>query len=140
MLVAEVKGMLQSKIASVLTSMKSLEDRISSLEERDSRTGGPVPSAIQQHAAQITDMRLHIEDLDNRSRRHNIRVRGLREAPDQENLKATLTRLFNMILGHPPDARITMDRAHRVLRPCLRPPPDTPPRDIICRIKDYRLT
>ncbi|CAH2278269.1 Hypothetical predicted protein [Pelobates cultripes] len=82
-LVEEVKGTLQTEIASVCTSMTSLEARISSLEERDSCAVGPNPSAIQQHAAQIADMRLHIEDFDNRSRRHNIRVRGLRETPDQ---------------------------------------------------------
>ncbi|CAH2301246.1 Hypothetical predicted protein [Pelobates cultripes] len=82
-------------------------------------------------------MRLHIDDLDNRSHRHNIRMRGRRETSDQENLHAQLTRLFSMILGRPPDAQVTMDRAHRALR--LRPPPSTPPRDIICKVQDFQL-
>ncbi|CAH2292685.1 Hypothetical predicted protein [Pelobates cultripes] len=85
---------------------------------------------------QLTDLRLHVEDLDNRSRRNNIRIRG-REPIGPENLKEILTPLFNLILHRPPEAPLYIDKVHRALRP--KPPPSAPPRDVICYIQDTQL-
>ncbi|CAH2324658.1 Hypothetical predicted protein [Pelobates cultripes] len=97
-------------------------------------SAGPVPQQTHNHDRQLMDLQLHVEDLDNRSRRNNIRVRGLRET---ENLRETLTSLFNIILNRPLEARLYIDRAHRTLRP--KPPPTPLPRDVICYIQDIQL-
>ncbi|CAH2252132.1 Hypothetical predicted protein [Pelobates cultripes] len=78
-LVDEVMGTLHSEISSIRTSLTSLKTCVSALEERGPQANGPDPATIRHQAAQITDMRMHIEDLDNRSRRNNIRVQGLKE-------------------------------------------------------------
>lgn len=64
---------------------------------------------ISSQAKLLQDTGLHLEDLDNRGRRNNIRIRGLPEADSAENLPG----LFNQILGEPPTHQIKLDRALR---------------------------
>ncbi|CAH2274844.1 Hypothetical predicted protein [Pelobates cultripes] len=71
---AEVRTTLRSEITTLRTFLSDLEGRVRALE-----TAGPPAPNTAQHTRdtqlrQITDLRLHVEDLDNRSRRHNIRA------------------------------------------------------------------
>ncbi|CAH2225734.1 Hypothetical predicted protein [Pelobates cultripes] len=136
-LLEEVKTTLHTEISALGSSITALETRVQALESRRPDLPCPALAATTAQAKQIQDLRLHIEDLDNRSRRHNIRVRGCRETDPPEDTRAILTPLFNRILNRPRDARIPIDRAHRALKP--KPPPGAPPRDIICHIPDFQL-
>lgn len=78
-------------------------------------------------------MQAHVEDLDNRNRRNNIRVRGIPESTT--DLYPAVSRVFHMLLPDRPTSAFTCDRIHRALRP--KPPPDKPPRDIILCMKDF---
>ncbi|CAH2301108.1 Hypothetical predicted protein [Pelobates cultripes] len=80
-----------------------------------------------------------MEDVDNRGRRNNLRVRGIPEGPDgtTENPIQILTTFFNHILARPPETAIQFDKAHRAARP-RNLPPDRP-RDIIWRIHNFPL-
>lgn len=51
---------------------------------------------------QITQLLLLLDDLENRNRRHNIRISGLPEAIPQTGLKSTATAIFNQYLERPP--------------------------------------
>lgn len=77
-------------------------------------------SQLQKHASAHTqalrETLRHLEDLDNRGRRNNIRVRGLPEAEGQEDLQLILEAIFNRLLGEPVSHKIKLDRAHRALR------------------------
>ncbi|CAH2292600.1 Hypothetical predicted protein [Pelobates cultripes] len=130
-IVQEVKS-TRTEIVSLRTFLSDLEGRVTALE-----SAGPVPQQTHKHDRQLMDLRLHVEDLDNRSRRNNIRVRGLRETAGSENLRETLTPLFNIILNRPPEACLYIDKAHCALRP--KPPPAALPRDVICYIQDVQL-
>ena len=89
-----------------------------------------------EHRLMLRDMQRHLEDLDNRGRRNNIRVRGLPEADEAEDLQKTLQTMFNDLTGAPLVKHIEIDRAHRALRP---KGPASKPRDVICRIQSYPL-
>lgn len=89
-----------------------------------------------EHRSLIRDMQRHIEDLDNRGRRNNIRVRVIPEPEGNEDLQTTLQSIFNNLLGEPPTKHIEMDRAHRALRPKGAA---SKPRDVICRVTSYPL-
>lgn len=85
----------------------------------------------------MRDMQRHLEDLDNRGRRHNLRIRGLPESFEGDNMPAAVTSLFNNLLGRLPQTAVAMERIHRALRPKGR---DTdPPRDIVCCIVNYAI-
>lgn len=81
-------------------------------------------------------MQRHLEDLDNRNHRNNIRIRGLLESSGPEDLQSILQTIFNNLLGVPTSTHIEMDRAHRALRPQDQA---SKPRDIICRVHSFAL-
>lgn len=78
-------------------------------------------------------MQAQVEDLDNRNRRQNIRVRGVPETVT--DLMPTVSRIFHNLLPDKPLSAFTCDRIHRALRP--KPTPDKPPRDITMCMKDF---
>lgn len=84
----------------------------------------------------LRNMQRHVEHLDNRGHRNNIRIRGLPESEGPEELHDTLQTLFNNLLGDPPNKPIEMDCAHRALR---SKGPISRPRNVICRVHSYPL-
>lgn len=136
-LVSEVREACKAEIANVRQDLKQVSERVEALEGEHDTTRKYV-SQLKTHIASqdkmLQETRLHLEDLDNRGRRNNIRVRGLQESDTSENLTDILESIFNGLLDVPSENRIPMDRAHRALRPKK---PNGPPRDVICRLTDF---
>lgn len=78
----------------------------------------------------VTQLQSHLEDLDNRNRRNNIRVRGVPKTV--VDLPVAVTAIFHSLLPEHADRAFTCDRIHRALRP--KPPPEKPP--AMC-LKDF---
>ncbi|CAH2295381.1 Hypothetical predicted protein [Pelobates cultripes] len=135
---------------------RSFGDKLQSLHEEVSHIGNRVQLleeggetiALQIHNMQTLQqtqnealifLQKKIEDLDNRGRRNNLRIRGIPEAPEgtNENITQTLTNLFNQLLGRPVDTPIKLDRVHRAIRPKVLA--NETPRDIICRIHHFPI-
>lgn len=80
-----------------------------------------------------------LEDAENRSRRSNLRLRGIPEAID--DLQSFTTALFQELEPSIPIERLEFDRIHRAL---TRRQADGPPRDIVklhfFRTKEQLLT
>ncbi|CAH2277495.1 Hypothetical predicted protein [Pelobates cultripes] len=83
----------------------------------------------------LLDLHRQVEDLDNRGRRNNIRVRGLPEA-EGESPQEILTGLFTHLLGEAAPEDFGIVRAHRALRAPRR---DGLPRDLICALVSFPL-
>ena len=75
------------------------------------------------------------EDLENRERRQNLRIRGVPESIPDKEIRPYLLALFVTLAPHIPDIDWRLDRAHRSLAP--KPPPGANPRDIIVRFHFY---
>lgn len=67
--------------------------------------------AIQQ---KFTSSLLHVDDLENQSRRNNIRFRGIPENVEDTELRPTIQSICNNILGKPQLDELIIDRVHRV--------------------------
>ncbi|XP_077323137.1 uncharacterized protein LOC143956838 [Lithobates pipiens] len=137
---SDIKDTLSAAIAELRLDLKMLSDRMHTVEkvteshELDIRRS---TRKIDSHTLQLRDMQRHMEDLDNRGRRHNLRVRGLPEVVEGDRLAPAISAIFNSVLDRPSHTAISMDRIHRALRPKGR---DTdPPRDVVCCLTDYRL-
>lgn len=138
-LISEVKDTCRAEIASIRQDLQHVSNRVEGLEEAHDSTRAYIAQLHRTIVAQsefMGDMHNHVEDLDNRGRRNNIRVRGLPEATQAEDLPATLEAIFNKILGEPSSHKIEFVRAHRALRPRSS---NGPPRDVICCILDFPL-
>lgn len=78
-------------------------------------------------SSDFTQLQAHVEDLDNRNRRSNLRIRG---APESiTDLIAYSSKLFQSLLPEQDPRSFICDRIHRALR--AKPPPYKPPGDII---------
>lgn len=136
----DIKNALAAAISELRLDLKSLNDRVQVVENVSDHHEVILQSVtedIDSHTRQLRDMQRHVEDLDNRGRRHNLRIRGLPETFEGDQISTAIVSIFNSLLDRPAHTPIVMDRIHRALRPKGR---DTdPPRDIICYIVDFRL-
>ncbi|CAH2246579.1 Hypothetical predicted protein [Pelobates cultripes] len=129
---SEVGG-LKADFAVHKTPIASVEQRKDAMKKQTKASD----IAIQKQGDLLLAMRRQLEDLDNRSHRNNIRIRGIPEADGTgENVAETLTQLFRIILREDALDHYRFDRAHRALRPCNA---DGVPRGIICCIHSYPL-
>lgn len=79
-------------------------------------------------------MQRQMEDIDNRGRKNNLRVR-VPESIEYDQIQQTVTAIFNNLLERPATERIEMERIHRALRP--KGSNTDPPRDIICCLTSF---
>lgn len=136
----DIKHTMMSAISDLKADIHSMNDRIATVEE-NTRTQATAIRQVQKtydaRLPHLFELHRQVEDLDNRGRRHNVRVRGVPEGIDQAALQHTVCSIFNDLLGRPADSPVEMERIHRALRP---PPRDNePPRDIICCIVNFPL-
>ena len=109
------------------------EKRISDLEdnlEKEKRT-------IQALHKQVSALDQKIDNLEAHSRRNNIRIMGLKEGTELDNLTRLLDHIFRYILDLEDSAPSPeVDRAHRAGRP--RPNSQDAPRTIIVRLLRWK--
>lgn len=86
-------------------------------------------------AVSVLAQQLHLEEVEDRSRRNKRRIRDLPEATGTEDLAATAIAIFRDIAGSDFPATMSLHRIHRVLGPRSTDP--NRPRDVICRIHQY---
>lgn len=77
---------------------------------------------------------MHLEEMEDRSRRNNLRLRGIPEATGPEDLAEWVTAIFLSLLETPPPS-LAIDRVHRTLGPKSADPDR--PRDVLCRLHRY---
>lgn len=116
----------QNKIMDMDTKIVNLDQKMILLEEKKIEHDRYLSYIIN-----ITD------NLENRSRRNNIRVRGLPETVNVENLRKTLQNIFNSLLERPGETEIEIDRVHRIQGPKVND--SGKPRDVICRIHFFQV-
>lgn len=104
--------------------MAVLERRISAVE-----------ASCTTQANTILNQQLRLEEMEDRSRRNNLRLRGLPEATGAEDLTATIMAIFRDLMGELYPNSLSFDRIHRALGP--RSTDLERPRDVICRIHQY---
>lgn len=80
-------------------------------------------------------LQLHLEDLEDRSRRNDLQLWGLSEATGVEHLQDTVKDIFHKILDSSPLTPLELDSVHRSLGP--KPSDPGRPCNVICRILHY---
>ncbi|CAH2285575.1 Hypothetical predicted protein [Pelobates cultripes] len=134
----DLHAAIRLEVTALRAEMTTHNGRLQTLEgnmqETMGRTG-TTTTAVTRQGNMLLALRRQTEDLDNRGRRSNIRVRGLPEPQADEDIEATLKALFQTILGEDLPADLTFDRAHRANRPRI---PDGTPRDAICCLHHYK--
>ncbi|CAH2277303.1 Hypothetical predicted protein [Pelobates cultripes] len=132
-----IQDTLRTEIAGIRTELTAQAGRITLMEEANAALTTRVTAtdmAVARQGEMLLSMRRHLEDVDNRGRRCNIRVRGVPEAEGTENAMEILTELFCSLLFPTPPPEIEFERAHRALRPRNM---EDGPRDLICCLHSF---
>uniref|UniRef100_A0A8C5LUA5 Uncharacterized protein n=1 Tax=Leptobrachium leishanense TaxID=445787 RepID=A0A8C5LUA5_9ANUR len=133
---ADIKRDIQEGLAAVRAEIDAVGARTDALE-RANDNSAKAYNEMAQHLEVLTEevhqLQRAQEDQDNRSRRNNIRLRGVPE--DVTDLQDFMHRYLLSLLPDTPPEHCLFDRVHRALRP--RPRPGERPRDIIARFHYY---
>lgn len=123
--------------STIQADLQQLGARIDVIEKKSDQANG----RINQNTARIQDLQdqldsalYKIDDLENRSRRSNFRIRGLPETVT--DVPAAVRSLLKDLLPDISEHRMELDRAHRALQPLRK---DGLPRDIIVKPHFYEV-
>ncbi|XP_040289825.1 meprin A subunit beta-like [Bufo bufo] len=123
---------LSQAVAEFSRQINELGSRVSDLETRTDELADAIGTDredIDAHSLQLQALETKIEDLENRSRRGNLRIKGLPES--FQDLPGTIGALFSALLPQAQLSQLKMDRIHRALgKPRI---PDTP-RDVVLKL------
>lgn len=112
---ADIKSTLTAAITDLRVDIQSIAEWMGTIEQ------ATTPSDRYRNPLIWTclsvEIHTHLEDLDNRGCHHNIRIRGIPEATEQQSLEQTAVGIFNDLLERPADSPVEMERLHRALRP-----------------------
>uniref|UniRef100_A0A803J9X1 L1 transposable element RRM domain-containing protein n=1 Tax=Xenopus tropicalis TaxID=8364 RepID=A0A803J9X1_XENTR len=136
----EVTATLKEEIMDIKRDMISLATRTEDIEQNQSKiitNQKTIYTHIQQQDSVIMELQRQTEDQENRSRRNNIRVRGVPETIQTDDIRQALLQIFNSILHRDPTSDIKIERAHRVQKP--KAAPLNAPRDILCCLHNFTL-
>ena len=137
---ADIKATFSAAITDLKSNILVLSDKMETAEAKGKHRDKALhrlEKVADTHAAHFIEMSRHLEDLDNRGRRCNVRVRGIPESVENDQIIPALQRVFNSLLERQEDTAIEFVRAHRALRP--RGPDDAPPRDVVCCLQNFQL-
>ncbi|CAH2312160.1 Hypothetical predicted protein [Pelobates cultripes] len=133
---AELSRIGSSMLTKADTDLAALTEQVDTVEAEARiccQQHRAAETAATRQGNMLLSLRRQVEDLENRSRRHNVRIRGLPE-PDTEPLVITLQQLFGQLLGRDAPPNIRIDRAHRALGQAR---PDGRPKDVVCCLHSF---
>lgn len=129
-----VKGeirMVRESIEVLLAKVEKVEIDLVKLDKR-AQENTKQTSKLQQS---LVDLAAQVEDQENRGRRNNLRIRGVPESINKDELKTLVPAILNDYLDRPPKEILEIDRAHRAPGPINH----NRPRDIICCLHYYTM-
>lgn len=125
--IKETTKELKEAVDNIQIRLGDAEQRISNIEDANGR----LDNDVQKHDKQIQTLWMRVEDLENRSRRNNVRLVGLKENKEQKGkVMQYVERILSEGLGLT-GQEFEIERAHRSMAPM--PDPDKPPRTILIR-------
>lgn len=137
-LVGRLEASHRKEIVAVCMDITALTERmgagevtVTALERRLRK----VEDAQTSQAVSMLTQQLHLEEIEDCSRRNSLRLRGLPEATGTEDLAATTLAIFRNIAGDTFPANMSFDRIYRALGPRSADP--NHPRDAICWVHQY---
>lgn len=135
---ATLQQVLREEFKEVKESLHSLTFRVDTIEQNQTAAEQKIATLEAKLAAQsqyLHNVRLQQDNLENRSRRNNLKIRGIPETTSAKELRPTVTVILNKILGRDSTADIELDRVHRIQGNA--PLSDGRPRDTLCRVHFY---
>lgn len=107
--IKETTAELKNAVNAMQERLTEVEGRVSDIED----TKQQLVSNSELHSKRINTLWDRVEDLENRSRRNNVRLLGLSEGIEGDNIKACINKILSEGLGLDVDSEFEIERAHR---------------------------
>lgn len=120
--------------------LKQVNTRVSHIETKMGEFATTFNELVDSHNAKEEDMewmRAKIADLEDRSRRNNLKIRGIPESVSQEKLTEYVQTIFKTAPPDLSDNELIIDRIHRLPKPPHLP--DKIVRDVLMRVHFYHV-
>ncbi len=124
-------GDIRGDLENTNTRVEEAEMRVAELEERNN----DLEDSLRQMQHKQELMQTKMTDLEARSRRNNIRLYGIPEGEEENNMMNFVAKLLKSELDVPGGLDLKIQRSHRAL--ALRPPQTALPRSIIVNFQEY---
>lgn len=115
---SEFLSEIRSAVSTLQTTLSSQAQKIGDIEEALNDSDGRL-TAVEKLCSTLqtenTSLKLKLDDLENRSRRQNLRIIGIPEGSEGQNPVAFMASFFTELFGDGAFKRpLEIDRAHRV--------------------------
>uniref|UniRef100_A0A8C5P8T2 Uncharacterized protein n=2 Tax=Leptobrachium leishanense TaxID=445787 RepID=A0A8C5P8T2_9ANUR len=130
---------LDAVSADIRKDIQEIGERTSHLENKMSEMANAhneMATAIESMEAKLLQCTTKLADLEDRSRRHNLKIRGIPETIHPRDLMAYVTDFFTHLLPGVAHDTLLMDRIHRIPKPPSAPHKAS--RDVILKMHYYK--
>ncbi|CAH2315837.1 Hypothetical predicted protein, partial [Pelobates cultripes] len=130
----------QTSISDLKKEIQAIGDRTEHLENKlETHAAAHITmlTKIKQLEAHISSHDNKLADLEDRSRRNNLRLRGIPESVAVGDLQAFATNLFQNLCPDIPAQMLLLDRIHRVAK--AKAAPVSAPRDVLLRAHYHHI-
>lgn len=120
------------------SELQSISDRVSHIENKMGEYATTINDLVDANASKEDDLemiKVKMVDIEDRSRRNNVKIRGIPESVQQQDLHNYVSQLFNTVMPDMSALDLTVDRIHRLPKPTYLS--DNIPRDVILRLHFY---
>lgn len=130
----------KSMMAEFKNDIQALVSRTEHVEKKMSEFTKSHNALLDSHATleeEVARLTAKTLDLEDRSRRNNIRLRGIPESVPPDQLRPFLIDFMTLVLPNCTQLDFTIDRIHRIPKPKNIPPQS--PRDTLARIHFFHI-
>lgn len=127
-------------VANFKEEVQELGGRVDKIEHKMGEFAASHNSLIDshnEHDDQLENLKAKLADLEDRSRRNNLKLRGVPETVLNTHLNQYACDLIKAVLPSIPASEVVIDRIHRLPKPSYLS--DDIPRDVIMRVHFYHV-
>lgn len=120
--------------------LREVESRVDRIENKMGEFASTINDLVDASEAQDGEsewIKKKIADIEDRSRRNNLKIRGIPELVQSSDLRSYASDLFSSLLLDLSDIELTVDRIHRLPKPSFLP--DKISRDVILRMHFFHV-
>lgn len=135
----DFRGEMNTKLNAIETDIKDVTTRVEAAEDRINEMEAFNTDArdVLSHSLELQEqLQTRLEDLEARSRRNNIRIHGIEEEAEGDDITDFVERFIKTELALP-DTPLGIQRCHRSL--AAKPPHGANPRSIVLCFLEFQI-
>lgn len=137
---ADIRAEIQQKLGEVVTDLKATNARVGEAESRIAdieEWTADFKEALGQSLQAQESLQKKLTDLEARSRSNNIRIYGIAEGAEENNIQQFIHNFIKKELEPLAEAELGIQRCHRALGP--KPPKEAQPRSVIVYFQEFKI-